>query len=366
MNMYKAVIIDDEPWTRDVIKGLGKWQELNIAVLGEASDGEYGREIVKLLEPDIIITDVRMPHLNGIDLVAQLRREGNTSKIIVISGYDDLEYIHSVLKLDVIDYLLKPIKPEELNGQLARAVEMLKKETRIRSGESIDISLHAPWTKEYFALRSRAYESLRAYNEKDIEQVFNHLKVLFQNNQQYVISKSTMIGLYYGLMEWLQKFIDLSGYANEDLIHSEECSFVFSGETRISDMLDNVCNLYCSVSGRVLKLIHERNRLNIHQVEEYIKSSYFENGNVTLEDTAARFFVSREYLSKIFKQATGEGFSEYVAALRMAKAKELIARGVEIKDVGSMTGYMDQAHFYKSFKRFYGITPGEMKKQIKN
>lgn len=364
--MYKAVIIDDEPWTREVVKGLGKWQEFNIAIIGEASDGEYGLEIVRQLKPDIIITDVRMPHLNGIDLVTQLRREGNTSKIIVISGYDDFDYIHSVLKLDVIDYLLKPIKPEELNEQLACAVEMLKTETRNRSGESYDFSLDAPWTKEYFALRNRAYESLRTFDDKDIESAFDHMKILFQDSRPFEISKSTLIGLFYGLMEQLQKFIDLCGYSNEGLLHSKENAFVFSGETRVSDMLDHVCSLYGSVSYSVKKLVQERNRLNIRQVEEYVKSSFSENGSLTLEDTAAHFFVSREYLSKIFKQSAGEGFSEYVAALRMTKAKELIERGVELKDVGVMTGYLDQAHFYKSFKRFYGITPGEMKKQIKN
>ena len=136
--MYKAVIIDDEPWTREVIKSLGQWKELGIEVIGEASDGEYGRELISHLLPDIILTDVRMPHLNGIELVTRLRKEGNSAKVIIVSGYDDFDYIHSVIKLDVIDYLLKPVKPEELNEQLARAVEQLQKEKLSRSGESMD------------------------------------------------------------------------------------------------------------------------------------------------------------------------------------------------------------------------------------
>jgi len=363
--MYKAVIIDDEPWTREVIKSLGQWKELGIEVIGEASDGEYGRELISHLSPDIILTDVRMPHINGIDLVAMLRKEGNTSKVIVISGYDDFEYIHSVIKLNVIDYLLKPIKPEDLNEQLGRAVAMLQKEKLIRSGESMDGFLNAPWASEYFALRNHACESLRANNSQDILLAFEKMERLLSGKMQPEISKGMMIGLYYGLMEKLQKYISESGYSEEDLFTKDETSFVFSVETRISAMLQNMSTIYCHAASRVSKLIHERNRLDIRKVETYVRNRFSDSGGVTLEETAARFFVTKEYLSKIFKQSVGEGFSDYIASLRMGKAKELILRGVALKDVGSMTGYLDQAHFYKSFKRFYGITPGEMQKSLK-
>lgn len=363
--MYKAVIIDDEPWTREVIKSLGQWKELGIEVIGEASDGEYGRELISHLAPDIILTDVRMPYLNGIDLLKVLRSEGNTAKVIIISGYDDFTYIHSVIKLNVIDYLLKPIKPEELNEQLRRAVDQLQEEKQIRSGESMDGFLNAPWTQEYFTLRNRAYESLRANNEDDITLAFDKMNALFPDAARPEISKGMMIGLYYGLMEWLQKFIGESGYAQEDLFKPLETSFLFSGETQITDMLQNMSQLYCLAARGVSKLLHERNRLDIRAVEAFVKSRFSDTGSVSLEETAARFFVSKEYLSKIFKQSVGDGFSDYVSSLRMNKAKELIERGVPLKDVSTMTGYLDQAHFYKSFKRFYGITPGEMQKSLK-
>ena len=364
--MYKAVIIDDEPWTREVIKSLGQWKELGIEVIGEASDGEYGLELISHLTPDIILTDVRMPHLNGIDLVTLLRKEGSTAKVIIISGYDDFDYIHSVFKLGIIDYLLKPVKPEELNEQLARAVELLQKEKMSRSGESMDGFLNAAWTSDYFALRNRACESLRANNTQDILMTFEKMEDLLSGSRQPEISKGMMIGLYYGLMEQLQKYISESGYSEEDLLTPEETSFVFCGETQISALLQKISSMYIHAANRVFKLIHERNRLDIRQVESYVKNRFSDTGGVSLEETAARFFVSKEYLSKIFKLSVGEGFSDFVASLRMAKAKELILRGVALKDVSSMTGYLDQAHFYKSFKRFYGITPGEMQKSLKN
>jgi two-component system response regulator YesN len=84
-----------------------------------------------------------------------------------------------------------------------------------------------------------------------------------------------------------------------------------------------------------------------------------------LELTAAIFYVSKEYLSKVFKATVGMGFQEYLTSLRMERAKELIlSYKVPLKDIGELVGYLDQAHFYKTFKRFYGKTPGEIRSLI--
>ena len=82
MRNYKVVIIDDEPWTREVIKTLANWEALGLEIAGEASDGEYGLELIRLTVPDIILTDVKMPHLNGIDLIDTLRKENNNTPVI--------------------------------------------------------------------------------------------------------------------------------------------------------------------------------------------------------------------------------------------------------------------------------------------
>ena len=77
MAHYSVVIIDDEPWTREVVRRLGRWSELGLTIVGEASDGDLGLEMIRELQPDLILTDVRMPYLNGIDLIKTIRAEGN-------------------------------------------------------------------------------------------------------------------------------------------------------------------------------------------------------------------------------------------------------------------------------------------------
>lgn len=128
----KVVIIDDEPWTRGVIIKLAQWDRLGLKVVGEAADGETGLELIRKVLPDIVITDVRMPRIGGIELVQKLRSEGFQIPILIISGYDDFAYVRSALKLGVTDYLLKPIKAQELNQQLQRCIEILNQEEIVR------------------------------------------------------------------------------------------------------------------------------------------------------------------------------------------------------------------------------------------
>ena len=127
MAHYSVVIIDDEPWTREVVRRLGHWSELGLTIVGEASDGDLGLEMIRELHPDLILTDVRMPYLNGIDLIKTIRAEGNDAQVIFFSGFDDSSYIRSALRLGADDYLLKPIKPSELNERLEKSVEERKR-----------------------------------------------------------------------------------------------------------------------------------------------------------------------------------------------------------------------------------------------
>lgn len=147
----KVVIIDDEPWTRGVVMKLAQWNRLGLEVVGEAADGETGLELIRKVLPDIVITDVRMPRISGIELVQALRAEGFQMPILIISGYDDFAYVRSALKLGVTDYLLKPIKALELNQQLQRCADILNREETARPRAVIEAGLFADgWEKDYY------------------------------------------------------------------------------------------------------------------------------------------------------------------------------------------------------------------------
>lgn len=362
---YKVVIIDDEPWTREVVKTLADWDGLGLEVAGEASDGEYGLELIRQTKPDIILTDVKMPHLNGIELIDILRKENNSSPVIFISGHDDYSYIRSALKLDAIDYLLKPVKQEELNKQLASCIKQLEERRQYRSdSKSLESGfLDASWAGRYYVLRDNLCDSLNSLETDIIKQKCTEIYELVTSNEGENPSKGTVVCIYYTLMNTLEHFLISRDFVPKDILSKNDTSFVFSRDCSLKEMLEYIQKLYCIASDQMQEYNRNRNRLDIHKIQRYVEEHCTEG--ITLELTAAIFYVSKEYLSKAFKAATGKGFSEYLTSLRMERAKELILDyKVPLKEIGDLVGYVDQAHFYKTFKRYYGKTPGEIRGSI--
>ena len=116
--MYQAVIVDDERKICNLILELGDWERLGIRVAAVCQDGEEALEQIRRLRPDIVLTDIRMPVYDGLELIRRSEEMGISAAFVIISGYKYFEYAYSALKYGVIDYLLKPIEKEQLNGVL--------------------------------------------------------------------------------------------------------------------------------------------------------------------------------------------------------------------------------------------------------
>lgn len=113
--MYKVIIVDDEILARVGIKSLISWREHGFELIGEYENGKQAYDAAKLLLPDIIITDVKMPVMSGIDLINELKSDGVTSKFIMLSSHDDFEFVKEAMKLGAEDYILKlQMEPEDL------------------------------------------------------------------------------------------------------------------------------------------------------------------------------------------------------------------------------------------------------------
>lgn len=124
----RLLIAEDELWLRKRLVSTIDWPSYGISEVYEAEDGGEALEIALKEKPDIVITDIRMPELSGIDLMKKLNENSIFSKMIVVSGYDDFEYAQGALRMGAINYLLKPVDEEELLDSVKRCVEELKKE----------------------------------------------------------------------------------------------------------------------------------------------------------------------------------------------------------------------------------------------
>lgn len=125
--MIKAVIIDDDITTLHGITRTVRWNQLGIEVAGTAKNGKEGLEQIRTHRPEIILTDIFMPVMNGIEMLKSLREEGNKAEVIILSGYEDFKYAQSAVKLQVNDYLSKPATLNEIETVLKEAAAKIEK-----------------------------------------------------------------------------------------------------------------------------------------------------------------------------------------------------------------------------------------------
>ncbi|OXM84894.1 response regulator transcription factor [Paenibacillus rigui] len=108
--MYQVLLIDDERWVRTSLKKVMEKTELPFTVIHEASNGLEALDWLKEHEADLILTDVRMPVMEGLQFVQEVRKQSREQQMIVVSGYDDFPYVQQALRSGVFDYLLKPVE----------------------------------------------------------------------------------------------------------------------------------------------------------------------------------------------------------------------------------------------------------------
>ena len=151
--MVRLFLAEDEIAMREGIKHHMHWAEEGIEFCGEASDGELAWQMIQEKRPDIVITDIKMPFMDGLQLSALIRRELPETKIVILSGYSQFEYAQEALRLGVTEYLLKPITPRSLREVIRRLKAVVEEEKR-QQEERVDMLLEEKKEKEEHGMRS--------------------------------------------------------------------------------------------------------------------------------------------------------------------------------------------------------------------
>jgi two-component system response regulator YesN len=362
--MYKVMIIDDEPWSRKVIKQLGEWDKLQLMIVGEAEDGTQGLRLIEELRPDIIVTDMRMPGIDGVELLKVLNERHPSLKIIVMSGYDDFVYLKQAIRSHAKEYLLKPVDPVELNAALTQCVRELQE-----ASQTSAVSWKTPLTftdqaslDKYLEYRYLIYGYLLDLSISGVKQTLNALEIFLEliNAEQLDGSILHKMGHDFTLM--LEEFVSTSdlewGQMAAELEQKQTEAAVW---TSVKGTIARIERMYSQAIELLQETRKNRNKLDMREVLAYINRHY--NELITLDSIAVYFYISKEHLSRAFKTFSGETITDYIHRKRMEKAKELIVEHkLSIKHAAEMTGYTDLAYFYRVFKKHYGFAPGELRK----
>lgn len=141
--MYKVLIMDDIALVRDAVRILGQWDVFDISEIYEAENAREGLSMIQAHHPDIIITDIKMPVMDGIAFMQYMETEHVHGKIIVISGFSDFSYMRAAIQSGVVDYILKPIDSQDLNNAISAAIAQLEQAALYKQEKSSPAMEHS-------------------------------------------------------------------------------------------------------------------------------------------------------------------------------------------------------------------------------
>jgi len=191
--MYKILIVDDEPVVRNGIKNTIDWNGAGFEFVGDCEDGREAMKMVDALQPDVVLTDIYMPFVDGLELARYISEKYPHIKVIILTGYDDFEYAQQAVKLKVYDFLLKPITANELRKILEKVKNDL--DTEVKKAEELK------------KLKLQLRESMPLLRERFLERL-----VLGQLRTGELEEKLNLFGINFEGSEFITLAVDIDEY----------------------------------------------------------------------------------------------------------------------------------------------------------
>ncbi|MDE6974432.1 MAG: response regulator [Lachnospiraceae bacterium] len=403
-NKRKVLIVEDEVLVREGLKSVIGWDKLGMEVVGDAANGRQALEIYERERPDIVLTDIRMPVMDGLELIARIREEDKKTGIVILTCYEEFGYLQEALRMGVSDYILKlKMKPAEIEAAMAKVKKKLDEDEENGAGpdgaEEFRLQKEEELKRYIFYhqvsigfFRSRMERLNLAVKEKDmvllrvVIQRYEKARLKIMDDRgmliRFVILNTTEeIMEKYGGGETIQEgpdcFLLFMNVVNDP---KDEDSWMEKMQKEISHVLSNfmgvrtvwgVSSVFQSFTELpdkyqecCQKMQDKRVDLSVEIFEavRYIEENLTQR--LTLNQVASSINLSPNYLSSLFKKELGVGFVDYITEKRVERAKELLENtGLRTYEVAQQAGFVDESYFSKTFKRLTGKRPSAFRKR---
>lgn len=341
--LYKVIAVDDEIWALRGLCNIVDWEELGFSIIGSYTNSVEAIKAVEEQKPDVVFTDVRMPGIDGIELIDAIHNLGCTARVIIVSAYRDFEVAKQAIGKDVSEYLMKPLDKKEILEFLGRLKLQLDKEN-----------------SEYdFNIMHYDLSQKSTLSESNITRYLEQLDVTgscrLAVSDKEVAARAGMTEVYIKGYKHAYLFSDVSPVSVfDELFHSVTgnrygISRVYPSFSDLSAMLDDAAESYggCFVYSDNPK---------ISEIQYYLSKHYAEK--TSLPEIAEHFYVSESYLYELFRKNSDTSVVGFVKNIRLSKACAMLtAGGRTISEIADMVGYPDVGYFGKLFKTKYGCTP---------
>lgn len=278
--MYKVVIVDDEPIIVEGLCKSVKWEEMQCQVVGTAYSGEEGMELIREKRPDMVFTDIRMPYMDGLTMIAAVKSEFPHIQIAILTGYRDFEYARQAISLGVTRFLLKPSKMDEIKEALMEMTRRLSENSQYKKMnaqylQQTDLSCEEKENLSFQSQEENKNEIIKLSIEDDIALDSAASSFIVKNAVAYI-------------EEHYQEKLKLSDVADQ----------VYVSQWHLSKLL----NRY---KGQNFSEI--LNGIRINKAKELLKDPTLRIGDIADEVG----FLDMAHFSRVFKKQVGVSANEY-------------------------------------------------------
>lgn len=387
--MYRILIIDDEPIVKIALRSILPWEKHGFSICGTASNGQEALSLIEKQQPDIIITDLKMPQMDGLELIRILKEQKYPGEILVLSNYEDFDSVRNALTLGAADYLLKiKIQPDTLLACLNKTIEKMNErnqtaliENRAETAPISEILLHFFETDESLENFLQTYPVCSFMKEACSMCYITFEK--FLSNEAFSISKTLIRDMILDAVQGiLQPFILLpNDYSALLLLSQTEIS---SNNIILEQLLKKLYNRFtlyqtfapampykenlsdyeeARIAYRLFSSAEGCYKTDIAKTLEYIDENYMHH--LTLSSIASHVNLSPSYLCRIFKAEVGTSITNYLNNLRIRQAASMIRKkNIPLKEISTLVGIDDQLYFSRLFKKNMGMSPTEYGKRF--
>jgi two-component system response regulator YesN len=346
--MIRLAVFDDEFVVVEGVKAILKKMHLNYEVVGVAYDGISALDVIKEVQPDVIMTDIRMPGMDGLQMIDSAKAIVPDAIFIVISGFQEFEYARTALNLGVVGYIDKPITKDKINTILKKVESQIQEEKNIAEKDAQQLeALHHLTEVLTKSVQNNQSEGF----EENITKALEILRALYPDLETYKSESykliCSLLGVFFDGHAAYEVDKHFPSYKNLELIHSVE------------EVNHYILTISDSMIKKIKVLQTGSQNQTIIKALDYISENY--SKDFGLNELADMAKVTPSYLSLLFKEEVGTSFIKYLTQFRIKQAKELLLRGEKVAYVSQAVGYSNYRYFCELFKRYEGKTPSEYK-----
>ncbi|MBB6671208.1 response regulator transcription factor [Cohnella nanjingensis] len=346
--MYRLMIVEDEQAIHRSLRKLVETSGMDIRIEGEAEDGAEALAMLEETAPDIVVTDIRMPEMDGLAFIKAAREAHPRIRFIILTGYERFDYAREALRYGVSEFLLKPVDPDQflhtlakLLGELAHGDSRVARQSEwlLRHQQRVKELAERLWAVDTAGAADKIREDLADYRDSAGDDLRMGRWAL-------------------DLLRAVDGELARRGFGIPKAPSEEELP---EREQECPAWALEACRQ------RIAEIKGSRNfgsRYTMGKAARYIQENCTRE-DLSLKDVAEWLGMSVPYLSRSFKEEIGVTFVKYLIGVRMDMAARLLREtSVQTTEAAFRVGFSDYVHFSKTFKKHFGLTPSEFRKQL--